>query len=65
MEQGFHSSILVNRNGREALGLAKMLKLDDEVLGANIEASARRHLLHVAVCRLHQHLTTCFFTVRL
>eukprot|EP00439_Symbiodinium_sp_Y106_P059916 s348_g8.t2 len=46
LEQGFHSSILVNRNGREALGLAKMLKLDDEVLGANIEASARRHLLH-------------------
>ena len=36
----------MNRNGREALGLAKMLKLDDEVLGANIEASARRHLLH-------------------
>ncbi|CAE6971345.1 PPOX [Symbiodinium sp. CCMP2592] len=46
LEQGFHSSILVNRNGREALGLAKMLKLNDEVLGANIEASARRHLLH-------------------
>ena len=46
LEQGFHSSILVNKNGREALGLAKMLKLDEEVLGANIEASARRHLLH-------------------
>ena len=46
LEQGFHSSILVNRNGREALGLAKMLKLEDDVQGANIEASARRHLLH-------------------
>ena len=46
LEQGFHSSILVNRNGREALGLAKMLKLEEDVQGANIEASARRHLLH-------------------
>lgn len=29
----------------EALGFLKLLKLDDEVLSANIEASARRHLL--------------------
>jgi len=46
LEQGFHSSILVNKNGREALGLARLLKLDDDVLSANIEASARRHLYH-------------------
>lgn len=45
-EDGFHSSILVNKNGREALGFLKLLKLDDEVVSANIEASARRHLLH-------------------
>ena len=51
-ERGFHSSILVNKNGREALGLAKMLKLEDEVLTANIEASARRHLLHRGRVRL-------------
>ncbi|CAE8715107.1 unnamed protein product [Polarella glacialis] len=44
LEQGFHSSVLVNRNGREALGLAKLLKLEDEVVSANIEASSRRHL---------------------
>ena len=45
-EDGFHSSILVNKNGREALGFLKLLKLEDEVVSANIEASARRHLLH-------------------
>ena len=51
-EDGFHSSILVNKNGREALGLIKLLKLEDEVIGANIEASARRHLLHRGSVRL-------------
>eukprot|EP00438_Fugacium_kawagutii_P017445 Skav208475 [mRNA] locus=scaffold1104:348673:349732:- [translate_table: standard] len=51
-EEGFHSSILVNKNGREALGLIKLLKLEDEVLSANIEASARRHLLHRGNVRL-------------
>lgn len=51
-EDGFHSSILVNKNGREALGLIKLLKLEDEVIGANIEASARRHLLHRGRVRL-------------
>ena len=52
LEDGFHSSILVNKNGREALGLIKLLKLEDEVIGANIEASARRHLLHRGAVRL-------------
>lgn len=46
LEQGFHNSILVNKNGREALGLLKLLKLEDQVLSANIEASARRHIFH-------------------
>eukprot|EP00933_Yihiella_yeosuensis_P033449 TRINITY_DN27151_c0_g1_i2.p1 TRINITY_DN27151_c0_g1~~TRINITY_DN27151_c0_g1_i2.p1 ORF type:complete len:505 (-),score=82.48 TRINITY_DN27151_c0_g1_i2:104-1618(-) len=46
LEQGFHSSILVNKNGREALGLAKLLKLEEDVVSANIESSARRHLFH-------------------
>eukprot|EP00931_Biecheleriopsis_adriatica_P057485 TRINITY_DN34105_c0_g1_i1.p1 TRINITY_DN34105_c0_g1~~TRINITY_DN34105_c0_g1_i1.p1 ORF type:complete len:525 (+),score=101.15 TRINITY_DN34105_c0_g1_i1:29-1576(+) len=46
LEQGFHSSVLVDKNGREALGLAKLLKLEEDVVGANIEASARRHLFH-------------------
>lgn len=46
LEQGFHSSILVNKNGRETLGLVKLLKLDEEVVSANIENSARRHLYH-------------------
>eukprot|EP00930_Biecheleria_cincta_P084090 TRINITY_DN73580_c0_g1_i1.p1 TRINITY_DN73580_c0_g1~~TRINITY_DN73580_c0_g1_i1.p1 ORF type:complete len:523 (-),score=97.23 TRINITY_DN73580_c0_g1_i1:33-1601(-) len=45
-EQGFHSSILVNKNGREALGLLKLLKMEEDVVSANIEASARRHLFH-------------------
>ena len=46
LEEGFQSSILVNKNGREALGLFKLLKLEDEVISANIEASARRHVFH-------------------
>eukprot|EP00929_Paragymnodinium_shiwhaense_P048525 TRINITY_DN24529_c0_g2_i1.p1 TRINITY_DN24529_c0_g2~~TRINITY_DN24529_c0_g2_i1.p1 ORF type:complete len:516 (-),score=101.65 TRINITY_DN24529_c0_g2_i1:258-1805(-) len=45
-EQGFHSSIFVNRQGREALGLLRLLGLEEDVISANIEASARRHLLH-------------------
>jgi len=45
LEQGFHTSMLNNRNGREALGLARLLGLEEEVLSANVEASARRHLL--------------------
>ncbi|CAJ1456237.1 unnamed protein product [Effrenium voratum] len=46
LEQGFQNSILVDKHGREALGLLKLLRLQDEVVSANIEASARRHLLH-------------------
>lgn len=45
-ETGFHSSVLVNKNGREMLGLLRLLGLDDEVVSAHIESSARRHLLH-------------------
>lgn len=46
LEQGFHSSILVDRSGREALGLVRLLGLEKDVVSANIEASARRHLFH-------------------
>lgn len=45
-EQGFHSSILVNKNGRETLGLVRLLGLEEDVISANIEASARRYLFH-------------------
>eukprot|EP00747_Dinoflagellata_sp_TGD_P012609 gnl/TRDRNA2_/TRDRNA2_121834_c0_seq1.p1 gnl/TRDRNA2_/TRDRNA2_121834_c0~~gnl/TRDRNA2_/TRDRNA2_121834_c0_seq1.p1 ORF type:complete len:558 (+),score=71.18 gnl/TRDRNA2_/TRDRNA2_121834_c0_seq1:97-1674(+) len=55
-EQGFHSSILVNKNGREALGLARLLGLEEEVVSANIEASARRHLYHNGKVQLFPRL---------
>eukprot|EP00927_Polykrikos_kofoidii_P047421 TRINITY_DN41555_c0_g2_i1.p1 TRINITY_DN41555_c0_g2~~TRINITY_DN41555_c0_g2_i1.p1 ORF type:complete len:540 (-),score=56.45 TRINITY_DN41555_c0_g2_i1:112-1665(-) len=46
LEQGFHSSFLVNRQSRETLGLLRLLGLDEDIISANIEASSRRHLLH-------------------
>lgn len=45
-ELGFQSSILVNKSGREALGLVRELGLDDEVVSAEHVPSSRRHLLH-------------------
>jgi len=45
-EQGPYNSVLVDKNGREMLGLLKLLGLEEDVVSANIENSARRHLLH-------------------
>lgn len=45
-ESGPHNSILVDKNGRELLGLIKLVGLDEDVVSANIENSARRHLFH-------------------
>jgi len=43
-EEGLRSNVLNSRNGREVLGLCRLLQLDDQVISGNLVNTARRHI---------------------